>query len=242
VAHIRRTAGQTRGLGRKPFRRDDRDWLYRDATSHLLDAASDFFASKWWEMHGADFRLDQGAEGTCVGHALTNNFLAKPRPHVMYPQFETVETSHQYARAAYLAFTGDTSYQQGANMRDAVDWALREGLVAAYYRCTSVPEITDAILGTGPVFFASSWYRSMFSPYSGNDNEYVRVDPSSGYAGGHAYLLTGVDLEPTAGPPFVRMENSWGADWGRNGTARITLDDLAILYDGDAWVLTEEKF
>jgi hypothetical protein len=238
------------GLGAKPHNKDDRNWLYREHKTAILEAVgmapTSERSNRWHEMHGSGFRMNQGSEGTCVGHAITNNFLATPRPHEAFPDFGTVDKAHQFARAAYLAFTGDETYQQGAYMVNATAWAMREGYISNYYRCTDVPWTVDAILDIGPVFWASPWFNSMYYEDSQLREEtgeyYIKVNPNSELRGYHAYLLTGVDLQPEVGPPFVRMQNSWGSDWGKNGTARITLDDLAILYDGDSFILTEKRF
>lgn len=236
------------GLGGKPHKKDDRDWTFRSIAHNILGTAQADVAmeagERWWGMHGSEFRINQGAEGTCVGHAFTNDMLAEPRQHAKFPSFSSVNNAHQFAREFYLKVTGDTTYQQGAYMRDALDTALDMGYIVSYYRCLDIEDVTTALLSAGPVLWASPWYGSMYY----QDNQlmrdtgqwFIRVDPWTELMGFHAYLLTGVDLG--GGLPFVRMQNSWGPSWGRNGTARITLDDLGILYDGDAYCVMERAF
>jgi len=228
------------GLGRKPHKRDDRDWLFRNIPQAAFEREAT--SRRMWAMVSSTFRIDQGAEGTCVGHGCTNVLLAAPSEHPMFPDFQSVREAHLFARKLYFDATGDSTYQEGAYTRDALDVLRARGQIAAYYRLASVDDIIDTLLHVGPVTFGSYWYDSMFDPVSQYGNAYVRVNPASGIAGGHLYCLTGIDLAPDDGVAYCRMENSWGSGWGKNGTARITLDDLGILYDGDAYLLSETRF
>ena len=240
--HVVLVGTEEYGLGREPLVRDDRDWLLRNVPAERKNRADLAGSSRYWSMVSPDFRMDQGAEGTCVGHGCTNVLLAGPTPHLYFPEFVDIENAHQYSRRLYLEASGDTSYQQGTYTRLALDVLRKWGRISAYYRLTSVDEIIDTVLHVGPVTFGTLWYYSMFRTYDQYENQYVRVSTSSGIAGGHLYCLTGVNLAPKAGPPFLRMENSWGPGWGHNGTARITIDDAHVLFDGDCFLLTETVF
>ena len=61
----------------------------------------------------------------------------------------------------------------------------------------------------------------------------------AGNVGGHAYLAYGVNTSRG----YVSIRNSWGADWGSNGNAKISLDDLSKLLaaDGECAVATEVR-
>lgn len=242
-------AFKDRGLGGRPHKKDDRDWLYRDIPNERLNAVASYSAEpnrRLWGMHGPEWRLDQGREGTCVAHAAVHHMLNAPKLHTEFERFQAVDDAHVYARELYLAASGDTTYQQGMYGRDMCDELVKRGHVGAYYRLVSIDEIIEALLSIGPVFFASPWYYSQY--YTDNQatadsgHSFIRVNPDAGLAGFHMYELTAVDLAPDVGPAYVRMENSWSQDWFDNGTARIKIDDLPILYDGDAYVLTETAF
>lgn len=235
---------RTLSLGRRPHKVDERDYLLRDTPqfNEALDTPT-LDAIAWWGMAGRTMRIDQGQEGTCVGHGCTNVLMAGPVTHPSFPSFDNPEDAHKFARQLYFDATGDSTYQEGAYTRDALNVLVSRKQIAAYHRLASVAEIVTTLQSIGPVTFGSTWYNSMFAPKSQYENSYLKVDPSSGVAGGHLYSLTGVDLSPIhGGPTFVRMENSWGPSWGHNGTARISLDDLGILYDGDCYLLSEDKF
>ncbi len=229
------------GLGKKPFKKDERDYLLRD-TMKFRAAVATATPAKFWGMVSPEMRLDQGNEGTCVGHGCTHVLMDAPSTHPQFPSFADVDTAHQFARKLYFDATGDSTYQEGAYTRDALNVLKQRGQISTYYRLTSVEEIKTTLRNIGPVTFGSTWYNSMFNTVSMYNNQYLRVNPDSGVAGGHLYCLTGINDDPVEGPPYVRMENSWGRPWAKNGTARITLDDLAILFDGDCYLLTETPF
>lgn len=240
------------GLGAKPHKKDPRDYLLRDVDPLQLETLTPAmpegvatYNRRMYRMHSPSFRINQGSEGTCVGHGTTNMMAGAPLTHMSFPDFADVKVAHDFARKLYFDITGDTTYQDGAYPRDAMDWCITKGYASAYYRLVDTDEIIDFLLNHGMVGFASPWFNSMWNIGSGGYPRlpYLKVDPSSGIAGYHWYVLSGIDRAPDdAREPRVRMWNSWGPDWGLNGCAAIAIDDLPILYDGDAWVLTETAF
>jgi hypothetical protein len=118
----------------------------------------------------------------------------------------------------------------------------RRGLIDGYYSAESVDDVLQAVLTHGPVVHASAWYRNMFGTYKGQDDmQYVDVDPASGLAGYHAYLIDAVNLAPTTGEPFATILNSWGPGWGKRGRARIAIPDLGTLWMNNAWIAGEVR-
>jgi hypothetical protein len=248
---------RVRGLGAKPHKKDDRDWLLRDVNPAKLvgfqtgkdedGGAGLTIVRRLWKMHAADFRIDQGQEGTCVGHGTTNMLAGAPLTHLNFAPFADTQVAHTFSRQLYFDITSDSTYQQGANPRDAMQWCLSKGYAAAYYRLVDTDDIIDFLLNHGPVGFCSPWYASMDNVRGDGSYTklpYLRVDPSSGIRGYHWYVLSGIDLAPEDGrAPRVRMWNSWGPWWGLNGCAAIEVySDLPILYEGSAYVLTETVF
>jgi hypothetical protein len=203
-------------------------------------------------MVGPDFRINQGGEGTCVGHAATNVVLAGPSEHDDYLPFATEESAHQFARKLYLEASGDATYQQGMHPRDACQKLLDWGLIDSYWKVLQVDDTTTALLTFGPVLIAIPWYVSMFDGNSGRGdkvlqtaygNYWIKVNMDGDLAGYHCVALTGIDLAPDDGaPPFVRVQNSWGDGWGYNGTARLTLENLRRLNLWDNWCFSERVF
>ena len=231
-------------LGAKPDRYDPRD--YRLETAMLAPEAATL-DRKFWSMVNPDFRIDQGAEGTCVGHAMTNVLLAGPSAHRGYADFATADRAHEFARRLYLEASGDASYQQGMYPRDACKKLLEWGLIGSYWKVLDIEDIITALLTFGPVTIAVPWYTSMFYPDNtlakAFGNYWVKVNMESTLAGYHDIALTGIDMAPDNGaPPFVRIENSWGLGWGWDGTGRLTIESLRRLNIWDNWALREEPF
>lgn len=118
------------------------------------------------------------------------------------------------------------------------------GEITGFYWCDNPDQLRNAVLSIGSVAVGTLWYNSMFDPVDRYSNKYIVVDPSSGLAGGHEYLINGINLNPSSGKPFYRMKNSWGTSWGKSGGARINCEDLENLIfarDGDACVVAEVK-
>ena len=229
-------------LGAKPDRPDPRDYVLRVAGLPQITADRKFYT-----MVNPDFRINQGNEGTCVGHAATNVLLAGPSEHDSYALFDTEEQAHQFARGLYLRASGDTTYQQGMYPRDVCAQLLTDTLVTSYWKVLQVEDVITALLTYGPVMIAIPWYYSMFfgdiTLKNTYGNYWVRVNLESQHVGYHAIALTGIDLDPDDGaPPFLRLQNSWGSEWGANGTARLTIESFRRLNIWDNWTFAEASF
>lgn len=229
-------------FGRLPLPRDDRDWNVWSLLDQAYDQAGNLPARRFWGMGGYDMRLDQGNTGTCQGNAWTNALIAAPSEHTTYAGFRDPNTAEMWAQQLYVDATGDETLMQGAYTRQILDELLGRGMIASYHRCQTADETVDVLRGHGPVCYGLAWYRSMDDTIEEYGNTYIHVDESSGIRGYHEVCFTGVDLAPTEGPPYARMENSWGPDWGHHGTARVPIEDLHILYLGDAFTIVEAPF
>jgi hypothetical protein len=236
---------QPYALGAKPDRYDPRDYRFAPPLSVALNAST--IDRKFYTMVGPDFRINQGNEGTCVGHATTNVLLAGASEHDTYAEFQTEEGAHQFARRLYLEASGDTTYKQGMHPRDACAKLLEWGLIDSYWKVLQVDDIITCLLTYGPVTIAVPWYGSMYY----NDgrlskaygNQWIKVNLDSEHVGYHDLALTGVDMAPDNGaPPFVRVENSWGSGWLANGTARLTIESFRRLNIWDNWTFAEKPF
>jgi hypothetical protein len=179
--------------------------------------------------------LDQGQTGTCVGNAFAHRRADSPVPETGIDE--------AWARELYIAASGDTTLQQGTSGLAACRVLADRGIVTSYHWVTSAEELRYAVLELGTVCVGTDWTNSMFTPYSAYNNSYLKVDRNSGIAGGHEYLINGINLKPFyGGPPFYRMKNSWGTSFGHGGTARFAVADLEELifgYGGDAVLISE---
>ncbi len=218
-------------LGRLPLPRDDRDFRLANILPKRGSATR-----KFWKR---PLILDQGDTGTCEGNAWTGWLADAPVTHPDITALNDPITGEVYARDLYVDATGDTTLQQGAYTRQLLKALVNRGLIGAYHAAASVDEVITAILTLGPVCFGSNWYASMDYPKDEFNNTYIYVDEASNIRGGHEYILDAIDLAPAEGPPYCRLHNSWGLDYGHSGTVRVTIDDLHKLFVGDAFLATE---
>jgi hypothetical protein len=228
-------------LGAKPDRPDPRNYLLDTAA---LAPQAVLLDRKFYTMVGPDFRINQGSEGTCVGHGSTNMLLAGPSEHDDYLPFATEESAHQFARRLYLEASGDTTYQKGMFPGDACAKLKEWGLIDSYWRVPQVDDVVTALLTFGPVGLTLPWYVSMFDNQASMSKVYgnwwIKVNMDSEHVGYHWVVATGVDLEPDDGaPPWFRIQNSWGSGWGYNGTGRLTVENLRRLNTESNWTFAE---
>jgi hypothetical protein len=231
-------------LGAKPDRPDPRDYRFKPPLSVALNAAAT--DRKFYTMVNPDFRINQGNEGTCVGHGDTNLLMAGASEHRTYPEFATEESAHQFARKLYFETTGDATYKQGANPRAACATLLEWGLIDSYWSVPQVDDVVTALLTYGPVGLCLPWYFSMYDNQATMSKVYgnwwIKVNMDSDLAGYHWVAATGIDLDPDDGaPPWLRIQNSWGT-WGSNGTARLTIENFRRLNLWNNWTFSEKPF
>ena len=81
----------------------------------------------------------------------------------------------------------------------------------------------------------TNWYVGMFYP---DKNGLIKI--SGGLAGGHAYVINGVDTKKQ----LFRIKNSWGRSWGISGTAYISFANMQrlIAEDGEVCLAVENRF
>jgi len=81
----------------------------------------------------------------------------------------------------------------------------------------------------------TNWYYGMFYP---DRNGLIKV--KGGLAGGHAYVVNGVDTKNK----LFRIKNSWGKSWGIQGRAFISFNDMARLIreQGEICLATELNY
>ena len=87
-------------------------------------------------------------------------------------------------------------------------------------------------MANGPVLGQLNPYTDMLT-YS--DGIYSRTGEAFKYNGNHIFKIVGWEDSPDGGSAWI-VENTWGADWGENGYARIsaggetTLDFYAVSF------------
>lgn len=180
--------------------------------------------------------MDQGNVGSCTGHAGTAALAAdqfwgagKDAIGVLDPH---IYAEHLYSAATELdpwpgVWIPEDTGSDGLSIAKALK---NRGLISGFEHAFSL-EATLAALALRPVLIGSAWLGTMYD-----------VDPSDGRVsvdgpelGGHEYLLDELDVPNKR----VWIRNSWGLNWGIQGRAYLTWDDLGKLLanQGDCTVL-----
>jgi hypothetical protein len=216
---------------------------------HLAGAgAPQPLTRKTWTFTGNDV-LDQGASGTCTGHAGVHFIHCAPLSHKAFLDPYTL-----YREAVLLDEydnnDGDATLQpndalQAGSSGTGIAKALakRDLILAEYVWGATLRETVEWVLNRGPVMLGSNWYDSMFNPTL---EGYVKITPTASVAGGHEYVLRGVDTRRGVG----ELVNSWGSRWNsgtgkkcRPGHFLADFETLERLFheDGDAVSCVEKK-
>lgn len=174
--------------------------------------------------------LDQGTEGACVGFAWMGELLAEPMAPKIQPAEERANSiaSSFYKRAQKIDQWPGEDYD-GTSVLAGAKIMKREGFIDSYRWCFSIEDVRDALLTTGPVVIGIPWYSGM---YSTSREGMVKITGNN--VGGHALVLTGYNPEFRLTPhgrtyEVFRWRNSWGSDYGVDGSGYIRYNDLAKL-------------
>jgi hypothetical protein len=182
--------------------------------------------------------LDQGQEGSCVGHAVAHELAARP--------VGIQNITHEYAVDIYFEAQrtdpwpggeypqADPQYS-GTAVLAGIKVAQDRGFVSEYHWAFSEPELALAVSYKGPAVLGINWYESM---YDTDSNFWVRMSGSP--VGGHAILCNGFNV---AGQ-YYTLHNSWGRSWGYNGEGKISRADMAKLLadQGEACIITGRNY
>ena len=123
----------------------------------------------------------------------------------------------------------------GTSVRGAAKYLQTSSKISNYYWAFDLNTLVNTVLNLGPVVVGTNWYYNMFFP---NNTGVISV--SGSLAGGHAYVINGVD---TVTQKF-RIKNSWGKTWGIGGHAYISFNDMKRLINenGEICLAVENKF
>lgn len=172
--------------------------------------------------------LDQGAEGACVGFGWTGEMLASPtRVKVVNETAGNALARSIYQRAQQLDDWPGEDYE-GSSVLAGAKALTERGYMPEYRWAFGTDDVIDTLVTHGPVVVGTDWYESM---YETRPSGLVEVDGR--LVGGHCWLLYGYHPRMRlAGEDWslrfevVRYRNSWGTDYGLDGTGFMKVEDL----------------
>lgn len=191
-----------------------------------------WWSNGWWG--------DQGYDPHCVAFSWAHWIADGPKlTSIFRTRNPGVDTHLLYCEAQKRdPWPGDcdTPLYDGTSVRAGAKVLEEWGYIEEYRWATDAQQAVNAVLTQGPVIVGTMWYSDMFYP---NRNTWI-VSPTGSMAGGHAYVLNGVDTERG----LFRIKNSWGPGWGRGGHAYIRIEDMDKLIKnyGEACVPLQKKF
>jgi hypothetical protein len=212
------------GLGRRPAP-DARDEAF--PMSAVLPKKS-LRTSRYWNDQG--FWGDQGPNPFCVGfawaHWIEDGPITHPGPAPIRDPVDIYEAAQRVDEWDGEDYDG-TSVRAGAKVLQSL------GAITEYRWAATLDDIVLALLEEAPVVMGTSWYEQMFNPENGQ----LKIEGA--WAGGHAYILNGINVSKAR----VRMKNSWSRSWGSNGRAWIDFGTLERLLadEGEACIALEVK-
>lgn len=176
--------------------------------------------------------LNQGRDGACTGFSWAHELIARP---AQVKDIGYDEAMAIYKRAQFLDPWEGEDYE-GSSVLAAVKAVqeLHPNKILEYRWCFSFDDIVKTLGYFGPIVLGVNWYYNMFFP---DENGIITV---GGYqAGGHAILANGINVKKQ----LVRLHNSWGPEWGVNGEAFISFNDLRQLMSeqGEACVAVKRN-
>ena len=217
---------------------DDRSWNYpvRGLLATVTGQAKPPLRSYTWAMGWE--ALDQGNEGSCVGHGHGARVKGIPDKHP--------EIDHAWCRELYKAAQRIDEWPgedyEGTSVLAGAKVLKNRGLYEQYHWAFGIEDFLRGVAYLGPSVVGTYWLDGMFQPRPSG-----LLEVNGSVAGGHCYLARGVRLRavlPGEGPKpleVVRYRNSWGPSFGINGDFYMLVEDTERLHklEGEAMIPTE---
>lgn len=215
--------GERPGLGRVHVPdSNDCAYLLGEPPPQVIDPAR---TRRTWWAGGA--WLDQGSTPQCVAYSLSHFYVDGPVTHKVnaLPPPGKIYTRAQALDGLPMPHDG-TTVRAGAKVLQAL------GVIDSYRWAFDLDSVLAHLLHVGPVVVGSVWYEQMFTP-----DKTGLLHVAGPPVGGHAYVWDGVNTLSRR----IRVKNSWGRGWGRDGFASLSFEDAARLLheDGEAMVAIE---
>jgi len=204
----------------------DRNYLIKDK----LNIKPTSITIRYWEDN--EWWGDQGNTPMCVGYAWAHWIEDGPITHGGVPPI--VPPQLIYSEAQKVDEWPGENYD-GTSVRGAAKYLQKSGKIKSYLWAYDLNTLVNTVLNVSPVVVGTYWYLRMFYP---DKNGLIKI--GGPIAGGHAYVINGVDTTKK----LFRIKNSWGRQWGQGGHAYISFSDMErlIKLDGEICLATENRF
>ena len=217
----------TYGLGRG-YSLDERDKKY--LIKSILKPTTPTITSKYWNAE--EWWGNQGNTPQCVGYAWAHWIEDGPVTHGGIPPI--VNPTLVYREAQKIDEWPGEQYA-GTSVRAGAKYLKNTGKISSYLWAYDLDTLVNTILTKSPVVVGTNWYNNMFYP-----DKFGIIRVGGRLAGGHAYVINGVDTKTK----MFRMKNSWGRTWGQKGHAFISFTDMTRLIreQGEICLAIENNF
>jgi len=173
-----------------------------------------------------DSTLDQGPDGTCVGFSMTHELAARPK--CVQGLDYTFAKEKVYWEAQKIDpweggdYPGASPQYEGTSVLAGVKIIQKMGYIDGYRWAFGLNDLILAVGYKGPAVLGVNWYEGMFDVMPCG-----HIHVTGQVAGGHAILCKGVSVKNRT----FTLHNSWGPNWGNNGSALISWDEMERLLD-----------
>jgi hypothetical protein len=170
--------------------------------------------SQFWGVP-LDHRLDQGAEGSCVGFAGAHCYGAEP-----LWQKITRRLARKFYKGAQKFDEWPGENYSGTSVNGLMAFLKLKKWCGEYRWLYSLEELKRTISFHGPVIVGSQWRQGCFEP---DISDFIHFEGT--VKGGHATCWTGVNIDLE----YFVIQQSWGRDHGNNGQVKISFADAEKL-------------
>jgi hypothetical protein len=209
-------------LGRR-FAKDERDRAY---PLRAITRAAPMPSHRYWRLSAIE---DQGQTPMCVGYSGRQWLMMSP---VRYKQPQPDAPACYHGAQQFDEWSGED--YDGTSARGLMKFFQSINLVQSYHWASSVEELAQFVLTTGPALIGANWHRSFFTPDSKG-----YIHPDGNVVGGHEFVCYGYSQTKWE----FSFANSWGTDWNpvMRGRFKMKRDEFeALMADqGDMVAATE---
>jgi len=174
--------------------------------------------SQLWDC---DEWFNQGNEGACVGFALGHHLAAEPDEvdglSDRFLREKIYWEAQKIDRWPGGEYPGGDPFNSGTSVLAGVKIVKALNLIKEYRWAFGLEALLYGVGYSGPAVIGIPWYNDMYKP---DANGFVK--PTGNNVGGHAILVSGINIEEG----YATLRNSWGKGWGKDGDCYITFEDL----------------